>query len=49
MHASLQPLTEGQHRPKASKKKKTRQAGLFFSGSKKALTTSSVVLQAFKI
>ena len=25
-------LTEGQHRPKASKKKKNREAGLFFSG-----------------
>ena len=30
--AGLQPLTEGQHRPKAGKKKKTREAGLFFSG-----------------
>ena len=27
-------LTEGQHRPKAGKKKKTREAGLFFSGSR---------------
>ena len=31
-HAGLQPLTEGQHRPKAGKKKKTCEAGLFFSG-----------------
>ena len=27
-------LTEGQHQPKAGKKKKTREAGLFFSGSR---------------
>ena len=27
-------LTEGRHRPKAGKKKKTREAGLFFSGSR---------------
>ena len=34
-------LTEGQHRVKASKKKKTREAGLFFSGSHFVLDASS--------
>ena len=34
-------LTEGQHRPKAGKKKKTREAGLFFSGSRFVLDASS--------
>ena len=29
-NSKLWALTEGQHRPKAGKKKKTREAGLFF-------------------
>ena len=34
-------LTEGQNRPKAGKKKKTREAGLFFSGSRFILDVPS--------
>ena len=34
-------LTEGQHRPKAGKKKKTREADLFFSGSRFILDVPS--------
>ena len=34
-------LTKGQHQPKAGKKKKTREAGLFFSGSRFILDVPS--------
>ena len=39
VHVQKHALTEGQHRPKAGKKKKTREAGLFF-----LVPTSQVML-----